>query len=212
MRRILFFLAALLAVCFAVESCKNNPDEGKCVIEGTINPRFNNKRIFLVPMNGPQDAAHVDSVVVRNSKFRFVKDTTELAVIRVDYHFRTGVQDLLLITEPGKVEVVIDSVSDCKGTPQNDSISKWKGMSAQFNANHVARVRQMRAAKRQGDTLTVSRMKAEIDSCYKAYKTQSRQLADNLKEGVLHDFLETTFPRTYKKRMPDGSIKTVANE
>ena len=33
-------------------------------------------------------------------------------------------------------------------------------------------------------------------------------MADDLKEGVLHDFLKENFPLTYQRKMPDGSIKT----
>ncbi len=212
MRKTIFSALAVLAAVLAVTGCSGGDEGDKCVIEGTANPRFENKKIFLVPLTGPQDAAHVDSVVIKNCRFRFVKDTTEMAVIRVDYHFRTGVQDLLVVTEPGKLEVTIDSVSDSKGTPQNDSLSKWKGMSTRFNADRADRVRASRAAKRRGDTLTVKRLQAETDSCYKDFKRRTRTLAENMKEGALHDFLEGVFPRTYKKRMPDGSIVTVDNE
>ena len=41
-----------------------------------------------------------------------------------------------------------------------------------------------------------------------AYKNYTRQLAENMKEGALHDFLKGLFPLTYKRKMPDGSIKT----
>lgn len=41
-----------------------------------------------------------------------------------------------------------------------------------------------------------------------AYKRYSRRMAENLKEGVLHDFLKGLFPLTYKRKMPDGSVKT----
>ena len=44
--------------------------------------------------------------------------------------------------------------------------------------------------------------------CRMAYKRYSRQLAENMKEGVLHDFIMELFPLTYKRKMPDGSIKT----
>ena len=44
--------------------------------------------------------------------------------------------------------------------------------------------------------------------CRMAYKRYSRQLAENMKEGVLHDFIMGIFPLTYKRKMPDGSIKT----
>ncbi len=211
MRQYFSFALAVLSLAVILGSC-GDADADKCVIEGTVNPRFEGKKIFLVPLNGPQDAAHVDSVVIKDGKFRFVKDTTQLEVIRVDYHFRTGVQDLLVVTEPGRLKVVIDSISDSQGTPQNDSLSKWKAMSASFNAERAQRTQIIKEAKRRGDTITVNRMKAEIDSCQRLHKQHTRRLAENMKEGVLHDFLESVFPRTYKKRLPDGSIVTVNND
>ncbi len=210
MRRLLFFLIALMTVT-GLESCKDE-NAGKCVIEGTINPRFNNKRIFLVPMQGPQDAAHVDSVVVKDCKFQFVKDTTEIAVIRVDYHVRTGVQDLLVVTEPGHVYVTIDSISDCNGTPQNDSISKWKASSERYNHARGRLWPVAREARRRGDSVTFQRAQAELDSCLRVHKRYTRQLAENMKEGALHDFLGNLFPKSYQKRLPDGSIITVEDE
>ena len=50
---------------------------------------------------------------------------------------------------------------------------------------------------------------AEADSLHLAYKRYTRQLAANLREGVLHDFLENLYPLTYQKQMPDGRIVTV---
>lgn len=37
-------------------------------------------------------------------------------------------------------------------------------------------------------------------------------LADRLKEGPLYEFLDSRFPRSYKKRLPDGTINTVEVE
>ncbi len=205
-----YFYLLLLLMLVGVTAC--NRDKGECVIEGTINPRFEGRRIFLVPLNGPQDAAHVDSVVVRGGKFRFVKDTTQMEVIRVDYHVRTGVQDLLVVTEPGQVVVTIDTISNGGGTPQNDSLSKWKEMSADYNRNRVLLLRAARRAQQIDDTILVARLEAEMDSVYRAHRQRTRQLAANMKEGVLHDFLESMFPRQYQKRMPDGTIVTIDNE
>lgn len=211
MKKLLILLVALAAIA-SVNSCKEDEYAGKCVIEGTTNPRFNNKKIFLVPMIGPQDAAHVDSVEIKDCKFQFVKDTTEVAVIRVDYHFRLGVQDLIVVTEPGHVDVVIDSISDCKGTPQNDTLSKWKASSEEYNHARGRLWPAMRRAKRAGDTITVNRLQAELDSCLRIHKARTRQIAANLEEGPLHDFLVGLFPKSYQKRMPDGSIVTIEDE
>ncbi len=208
MKRYLFFLPLLLLVM----ACNCNCDKGKkevCVIQGTANPRFNGTKIFLVPMMGPQDAAHVDSVVITNGEFSFEKDTIELAVLRVDYHVRLDVQDLLVVTEPGVVTVVIDTISDGYGTPQNDSLSRWKSLTTAFNISKVEHTRAIRAARDVGDTVLANALQAEIDTISLQYKRRTRQLTDNLGEGVLHDFLQELYPKTYQRRLPDGSIVTV---
>ncbi len=208
MKKIFYFM--MIVVALGATGCSRNKKE--CVIEGTINPRFEGRRIFLVPLEGPQDAAHVDSTVVKDGRFRFVKDTVGMEVIRVDYHVRTGVQDLLVVTEPGRVEVRIDTLSDGGGTPQNDSLSKWKAMSAEYNRERVLLIRAARVARQSGDTAILAKLDEEMNSLYRAHRERTRQLAKNMKEGVLHDFLESMFPRTYEKRMPDGSVVTVENE
>ncbi len=210
MKRTLYLLV-LLAAAVSFIGCDSS-SKNKCIIEGTTNPRFDNKKIFLVPLNGPQDAEHVDSVVVKDCKFRFEKDTTLMAVIRVDYHVRTGVQDLLVVTEPGRLTVVIDSISSSSGTPQNDSLNHWKSFSEQYNKERAARMRATRMARLLGDTATITRLQTEMDSIYDAHKQRTRQLAASMPEGVLKEFLEGVFPRSYKKRMPDGSIVTIDNE
>ena len=46
----------------------------------------------------------------------------------------------------------------------------------------------------------------------KTYKKESRALADRLKEGPLYKFLDSRFPRSYQKKVPDGTITTVEVE
>ena len=41
------------------------------------------------------------------------------------------------------------------------------------------------------------------------YKNYTRQMVENLKEGVLHDFLKDLYPLTYKRKLPDGRIVTM---
>lgn len=93
-------IIALSALVFAGCSSSTKPVTGKCHIMGTINPKFNGKKIFLVPMTRPATMETVESVVIENGTFEFTADVNEMKVIRVDYHFRSGVQDLLVVSEP----------------------------------------------------------------------------------------------------------------
>ena len=102
---------------------------------------------------------------------------------------------LLVVVEPGDIHVEIDSISSAHGTPQNDSLQMWKQITEAHNARQFALRKDGRVA--------------EADSLHLAYKRYTRQLAANLREGVLHDFLENLYPLTYQKQMPDGRIVTV---
>lgn len=66
MKRILFFLMAAAAIVL-FESCQTDTT---CRIHGSVGKeRLNGKRIFLVPLFGPQTAEYVDSVVIQDGKF-----------------------------------------------------------------------------------------------------------------------------------------------
>ena len=104
---LLYSMMAVMPLLFL--NCKSNVDNGICHIQGTISSNLNGKKIFLVPARGIQDAAHVDSVVIKDGKFAFDKDTVGMYSIRVDYHYRDGLQELLVVTEPGNVKVIISS-------------------------------------------------------------------------------------------------------
>ena len=182
---------------------QNTGRNGECVIKGTVvNKDLEGKRIFLVPMFGPQDAAHVDSIEIRDGKFEFRKDTVMMAKIVMDYHYRFNTQTLLVATEPGTVEVVIDTVSSAKGTPQNDALQRWKEMTEVHNAQ--LRVRSEELGVRSEGVKREERMRG--DSIRLAYKQQSRKLAADMEDGVVKDFISGMFPLTYKRKMPDGSL------
>ncbi len=196
MRKIMCLpIVALLLV--AVASCdgRQEPSAGLCRIHGVApNPNLEGKQIFLVPLTN-DTRWNVDSVVIRDGRFAFERDTLMMAKIIIDYHFRQGFQPLLVVVEPGDIHVEIDSISSAHGTPQNDSLQMWKQITEAHNARQFALRKDGRVA--------------EADSLHLAYKRYTRQLATHLREGVLHDFLENLYPLTYQKQMPDGRIVTV---
>ena len=196
MRKIMCLpIVALLLV--AVASCdgRQEPSASLCRIHGVApNPNLEGKQIFLVPLTN-DTRWNVDSVVIRDGRFAFERDTLMMAKIIIDYHFRQGFQPLLVVVEPGDIHVEIDSISSAHGTPQNDSLQMWKQITEAHNARQFALRKDGRVA--------------EADSLHLAYKRYTRQLAANLRKGVLHDFLENLYPLTYQKQMPDGRIVTV---
>ena len=80
----------------------------KSRIHGTMeSAQWNGKKIYLVPMFGHVDAAHVDSTIIKNGRFEFATDSCEMKRITVEVSARYGTQDLLVVTEPGDIQVSI---------------------------------------------------------------------------------------------------------
>lgn len=164
MNKLLTF--CLLAAGFiAFGSCdgtRKSDNKDTCHIYGTVpDTAKEGKKIYIVPLEGQQSASRVDSAIITNGKFEFEKDTIGMYVIRIDYHYRYDVQDMLVVTEPGTVNVTISNDSHISGTPQNDSLQVWKNL--RTNVKSAADLKRL--------------------------KERTRQMATDLKHGILHDFL-----------------------
>ena len=207
MRKILLCFIALAAVTmmFSCQSANN----GKCRINGVVNgEQYEGKRIFLVPMYGPKTAEYVDSMEITNGQFHFEPDSAQMYKILLDYHYRFGLQPLLIVGEPGTIEVIIDSISHATGTPQNDSLEKWKVQTEIHNLQLAKMRKNIADLQMKGDTVQAQYLAQRADSFHLAYKNYTRRLAKNLKEGVLYDFLKEMYPLTYQRKYPDGRVVT----
>ena len=107
------------------------------------------------------------------------------------------------------MKVIIDSVSHAVGTPQNDSLEKWKVRTEMHNRESAKMYKYIDNLRKQGDSVQAKYIRQRADSFHLAYKNYTRQMAENLKEGVLHDFLKDLYPLTYKRKLPDGRIVTI---
>ena len=211
MKKILLcFMAVVAATMFY--SCQQEGSK-ECRIQGVVNgEQYEGKRIFLVPMNGPKTAEYVDSMEIKDGKFffskDFSKDTMQMYKILLDYHYRFGVQPLIIVGEPGTINITIDTVSHAVGTPQNDSLEKWK-VRTEIHNRELGKMRRFIAElQMRGDSAQANYITQRADSFHLVYKNYTRRLAENMKEGVLHDFLKELYPLTYKRRLTDGTIKT----
>lgn len=128
MKKILFFVSALLALSV---SCSDNRqtalEADEFLIEGHLPAeKYDSAILYLVPMQGPQPRP-VDSVFVKkDGSFSFRGNVEQMAVLRLELRRRYGIQDLLVVTEPGRTTVVLDSISSSSGTPQNNALQQWK--------------------------------------------------------------------------------------
>lgn len=208
MRKILlcFIAVAAVTMMFSCQSANN----GKCRINGVVKgEQYEGKRIFLVPMYGPKTAEYVDSMEITNGQFHFEPDSAQMYKILLDYHYRFGLQPLLIVGEPGTIEVIIDSISHATGTPQNDSLEKWKVQTEIHNLQLAKMRKNIADLQMKGDTVQAQYLAQRADSFHLAYKNYTRRLAKNLKEGVLYDFLKEMYPLTYQRKYPDGRVVTI---
>ncbi len=206
MKKTVLFVV-MTVVAMAVASCGSTPKDGACHIHGTVTDKaLEGKRIFLVPLTGPATAATVDSVEIKDGKFEFTPDSMQMYKILMDYHFRMGTQTLLVVAEPGNVNVTIGSISHANGTPQNDSLEKWKDVTEKHNLEYRQLSKASLDAKNAGRKAEADSLEAEARRVHVGYKKFTRRMSENLKEGVLHEFLGGLYPLTYKRKMSDGTI------
>lgn len=189
-------------------SCQQN--DRKCHIIGTVNgEQYEGKYIFLVPNSGPATVETVDSVEITNGKFHFEPDSMQMYKILLDYHYRLDLQPLLVVGEPGTINVTIDSISHATGTPQNDSLEQWKIQTEIHNRQLGMMRKNIVSLNKQGDSLQAKYIQQRADSFHLVYKNYTRQLAKNMEGSVLGDFLMSLYPLTYKRQLPDGRIVTM---
>jgi hypothetical protein len=206
-KKVLPFYLFTLLLLFG--SCQQSND-GKCHIEGTVNgEQYEGKRIFLVPNSGPATMETVDSMEIKDGKFHFEPDSVQMYKILLDYHYRIGLQPLLIVGEPGTINVTIDSISHATGTPQNDSLEQWKVQTEIHNRQLGMMRKNMAELNKRGDSLQAKYIQQRADSFHLVYKNYTRQLAKNMEGSVLGNFLNSLYPLTYKRQLPDGRIVTM---
>jgi hypothetical protein len=208
MKKILLCFMVVTAMAL-LYSCQQS-NGGKCHIVGTVHGEaYEGKRIFLVPLNGPATAETVDSMEIKDGKFHFEPDSVQMYKILLDYHYRAGLQQLIVVSEPGTIQVTIDSISHATGTPQNDSLEQWKIQTEIHNRQLGMMRKNIVSLNKQGDSLQAKYIQQRADSFHLVYKNYTRQLAKNMEGSVLGNFLMSLYPLTYKRQLPDGRIVTM---
>jgi hypothetical protein len=114
------------------------------VIEGTLpgGSRYDGETVYLVPVE-KATADNVDSTCIRRGAFRFERilgDEPEgVCIIRTRPLLRRALEELLVIPEPGRLQVTLDSVSSAHGTPLNEALQQWKERKQQYDAQRHSR-------------------------------------------------------------------------
>lgn len=190
----LFYLILSL-VCSGIVCCTGNKDE--YIIKGsTSQSRLDGERVFLVPYGTKsfEDSIGVDSTVIKNGKFEFRGHKGEfLARVTVDRHVRYGTQDLLIITEPGEITVVIDSVSSGKGTPQNDLLQAWKVMKTDHDKVQWNQSQHIKYLREQGDTVYANSLADSLRAYNEGYVKTIHGLMRTTGPGPAYDLLKSRY-------------------
>ncbi len=186
----MFALVSTGIVC-----CTGSKDE--YVIKGsTSQSRLDGERVFLVPYGSKsfEDSIGVDSTVVKNGKFEFRGHKGEfLARVTMDKRVRYGTQDLLIITEPGEITVVIDSISSGKGTPQNDLLQAWKVLKEDHDKVQWNQSQHIKYLREQGDTLYANALADSLRTFNASYILLIHDLMKKVGPGAGYDLLKSRY-------------------
>lgn len=167
-----------VAMVLMLMSCADHSHDFS--IYGTVtDPELEGACIFLVPYLEKviePTKENLDSTFISDGKFEFHGNVERLSDIRIERRRRINVQNLLVLTEPGTINVTIGRVSSSAGTPMNDSLQLWKELTKQYRLEMYEATDQ--AVK---DSLTIS------------YDNRSRQLASNC-GGQIAVFMKRLFP------------------
>ncbi len=188
-------MIAMAAAGLMTGACSGGEQEA--VVRGTTSQeRLNGQRVFVVPYGSPtiEDSIGVDSVEIQNGKFEFrLRKGTYLARITVDRKVRYGTQDLLVVIEPGEINVVIDSVSSGGGTPQNEALQKWKDLKTAHDGVAWNQSQHIQYLLQQGDTAYANALADSLKQFDAHYDSQIQDILHIMGPGPAYDFLHQRY-------------------
>ena len=174
MKKCLFVLLSILFLIGCVTS-----DKDKYSIIGYVSgSEYEGEWIYLVPLKGAT-AETVDSTQIENGMFLFkgVADTSDIRILRTRPIFRLKLQELLIIVEPGELNVRLDSVSNAKGTPQNDALQYWKDEKMRMERSMMALSEQRKTAP-SSVADSIEEVKARINRAFSDYNYEVVKTSD----------------------------------
>lgn len=169
-RKVFYILLVLLCAV----GCKPS---ATMVIRGTAPAECEGLNIYLVPQPFPK-AEQVDSTVIRDGRFEFEVDAAEVRMCDITISRKSPVpfQRLLVMIEPGEVEVEIGEVSMGGGTQLNDELAEWKRVLS--TAGNRADELRAEIAK-QSDKAVIDSLKAEMEKAYAEAERRTIEIIEN---------------------------------
>ena len=179
MKKILF----LLFIAFFT-ACTNKTS----VIEGTLpSDDYDGQVVFWVPMEGahpkPVDSTHIDKntfhLVISNHNMN------KMGIVRVRPHLRLALQEILVFTEPGIVQVKLDSISSASDAPLNEVLQSWK----ERKRAHDKEVYALKKKHRTAGTEAQAEIKEEIKNLSDVYYDDIFQIVVENKDNEVGRFI-----------------------
>lgn len=169
-RKVFYILLVLLCAV----GCKPS---ATMVIRGTAPIECEGLNVYLVPQPYPK-AEQVDSTVIRDGRFEFKVDAAEVRMCDITISRKSPVpfQRLLVMIEPGEVEVEIGEVSMGGGTQLNDELAEWKRVLS--TAGNRADELRAEIAK-QSDKAVIDSLKAEMEKAYAEAERRTIEIIEN---------------------------------
>ncbi len=169
-RKVFYILLVLLCAV----GCKPS---ATMVIRGTAPIECEGLNVYLVPQPYPK-AEQVDSTVIRDGRFEFEVDAAEVRMCDITISRKSPVpfQRLLVMIEPGEVEVEIGEVSMGGGTQLNDELAEWKRVLSTAG-NRADELRAEIAL--QSDAAVVDSLKAEMEKAYAEAERRTIEIIEN---------------------------------
>lgn len=200
------FFASLIAL-LTISCSKPN----LCNIHGTVsNPDLDGACIYLIAFDKSiRDSVGVDSAFIKDGKFEISTPKNMIGILRMDYRYRYGTEELLVVEEPGDVYVHIDSISYGSGTKHNDIIQEWKDITSTMYSVRSPLLKMSYAARHGENPADEYPLRAKADSLFIDYMGKTKALAEKCDEGPLRDFLNDRVPSTFTKYNADGTTETV---
>ena len=169
-RKVFYILLVLLCAV----GCKPS---ATMVIRGTAPIECEGLNVYLVPQPFPK-AEQVDSTVIRDGRFEFEVDASQVRMCDITISRKSPVpfQRLLVMIEPGEVEVEIGEVSMGGGTQLNDELAEWKRVLS--TAGNRADELRAEIAK-QSDKAVIDSLKAEMEKAYAEAERRTIEIIEN---------------------------------
>lgn len=144
----------ILSVFFVISACDNIDYR---ILGRLADESFDGEKIYLVPLNNAS-VGRVDSTVIKNGQFSFQGkvDSAEIYILRGRPLLRLSLQELLVVKEPGVINVRLSENSFAGGTALNDTLQNWKENKIYFTRQyHILREKYKAACASEKEKIKV---------------------------------------------------------